>query len=382
MPERFRHESSDSRIASLKQQNKEYNEMYRKWRIDHADDYGFYFQGSSELTYRSGEGFITKYPEASERHALNGINSVIAKTLIMYTLLTIANLLLFSDLPIAVTYKVSFSSGGFFTGDEDLTLILSYVINILRRLLPMFYFMGKVRMPAKVMFPMKVSNKPLFHAAVPMAMFTYGIFTLLSGVEVFIADLIGINAHNTIWLPESSSAMIMSAILYTVIIPIISELVHHGVLLHILSQFGDGYALLLTSMICALTTDNNRALFFSFAYSLVIGYFTMRSGSVLTALIMRIFFTSSSYWLTFIKNSWTDTGKYLNVTLAVILIYLVAGGIATVMFLKKHSNKINLPLHEMYMTEKEKLICFVSEPLMIVWLSLSVLALLISVNLC
>ena len=58
MAKNHKHDTSDSRIASLKAQDKEYNEMYRKWRIEHKQDYGFYFfDNSDELTYRDGEGF-------------------------------------------------------------------------------------------------------------------------------------------------------------------------------------------------------------------------------------------------------------------------------------------------------------------------------------
>lgn len=380
MPQSTFHDSSDKRIASLRQQNKEYNEMYLKWRIDHEDDYGFYFQGSSELTYRSGEGFITKYPEALERSALNGIHSVIARTLILYTMLTIVNLLLFSELPITVTRKVLFTGGGFFVGDESLAIILSYVINIIRRVLPMLYLMSKIKMPLKVMFPMKISNKPLFFECIPMAMLTFGIFTILSGVEVYLAGLLGFNAGNAIWLPESKPIMASSALLYCIIIPIISELIHRGIFLHILRQFGDGYALLLTAIISAFTIDNNRALLFTFVNSLVIGYFTMRSGSILTAFVMRIIISSSSYWLTFIKYTWENTGNYLSLSLAVILIYLITGCVSVIIFLRKYSNNINLPLYEMYLTEKEKLMCFFSDPQVLIWLSLSAVALLINIS--
>lgn len=378
---RDNHDSSDRRIASLKQQNKEYNEMYRKWRIDHKNDYGFYFQGTSdELTYRDGEGFITEYPEASERSAVNEIHSVVAKTLIMYTLINILVFFLFSDLPISITSKITYSGGGFFTGDEKTAIIHSYAINIIRRIIPMFYLIHKVKMPFKIMLPTKISNKPLFYMAVPMAMFIFGISTLLSGVEAFGVSLFGIDNRNTIWLPENKAIMALSSILFTIIIPILSELIHRGIFLHILQQFGDSYALLLTAIITAFTNGNNRSVMFALVYSLVIGYFTMRSGSILTALVMRVVIACSSYWLTYIKLTWTDTERYLTVTLIVVFIYIAVGVASTVYFMKKHSNKINLPIYDMYISEKEKLMYCACNPLVLVWLSLSVLSLIISLT--
>lgn len=216
--------------------------------------------------------------------------------------------------------------------------------------------------------------------AVPMAMFIFAISMLISGMENFWASVIGIDADNTIWLSENKFYMTLSSILFTIVIPILSELVHRGVFLHILRQFGDGYALLLTSIITALTTGNNRAVLFTFVYSMVIGYFTMRSGSILTALVMRVVINISSYWLTFIKLTWTDTGAYLTATFAVVLIYLVVGVVSTIIFLKKHSNKINLPFYEMYVSERDKIMSCACNPLVLIWLSLSVLSLIISVT--
>lgn len=64
--------------------------MYRKWRIEHKQDYGFYFfDNSDELTYRDGEGFITEYPEAVERSAVTGIHSLVANALIIYIVINI-----------------------------------------------------------------------------------------------------------------------------------------------------------------------------------------------------------------------------------------------------------------------------------------------------
>ena len=90
MAKNHKHDTSDSRIASLKAQDKEYNEMYRKWRIEHKQDYGFYFfDNSDELTYRDGEGFITEYPEAVARSAVTGIHSLVANALIINIVINI-----------------------------------------------------------------------------------------------------------------------------------------------------------------------------------------------------------------------------------------------------------------------------------------------------
>ncbi len=375
MPESQKRDNSDSRIASLKQQNKEYNEMYRKWRIDRKHDYGFYFlDNSDELTYRDGEGFITEYPEASERNAVNGIHSVAAKTLIIFTLMNILTSLMFSCLPFSLAGDVYYTGYGYFAGDEVPALILSYIVNILRRVLPIFYLIHKVKMPAKIMIPIKISNKPLFAESIFMAMLIFGIITVFSGFSFFSAPLMGINPANRIWIPKNKTILFFSSLLFTIIIPVISELIHRGVFMQTLRQFGDGYALLLTSVIAALTASNVHAFLFIMTYSLVIGYFTMRSGSILTAIMMRIVISCGSYWMTYIKLTQRLPKNYLTISIAVTLIFLIIGIISVIVFTRHHSNKINLPIYTMYMTQKEKFMCCIANPYVLVWIALTIVS--------
>lgn len=39
---------------------------------------------------------------------------------------------------------------------------MTYVVNILRRLIPIFYIVSKTGIPMRVLVPVKISNKPLF----------------------------------------------------------------------------------------------------------------------------------------------------------------------------------------------------------------------------
>lgn len=374
----LKRDNSDSRIASLKLQDREYNEMYRKWRIDHKNDYGFYFlDNSDELTYRDGEGFITEYPEAAERSAVSGIHSIVANTLIMYVLLNILNIAVNYFLPLKYPSDFAYNTAGFFTGNETKAIIFSYISNIVIRILPMAYLLKKIKIPFKVIAPVKVSNKPLFYMAVPMAMLIFAISTLLSGAEYFFAGTFGIDIRNRIWLPDSVSSSVLYCILMIIIIPVISEFIHRGVFMQILRQFGDGYALVATSLIYSMVSGRSGALFFMMISSLMIGYFSIRTGSIVTALLMRITISASSYFLTYVRSSQNFAGISVAITMAVLCIYLIIGIISLIIFMKNHSNKISLPLYSMYLGEKERFMCCVTNPSVIMWISINILYMII-----
>lgn len=367
-----REQNSDSRIASLKGQNAEYNEMYRKWRIEHKQNYGFYFSGNSdEVTWRDGEGFVTDYPEASERSAVKRIASVVAQTLILFTLIDIICTIFFHDKLFFGKY-VDYDPHGFFTGDEGIALVLSYAVNILRRIIPVMYIFARLKMPLKLAMPLKVTNKPLFNAAAPISLLSYGIISMMMWIANLTGNYFGIFSGNKVWIPENKSYVILSSLLFAVIIPIISEVVHRGVFLQIFRQFGDGYALIVTSLIAALTANDVQLWVFTFAYSLIIGYFTLRSGSILTAILMRIIFSTNSYWLTYFKQVMGGSDEYLTVSLAIFAVYIIVGLIFLIKLMKKHSAKICLPIFSTYVSQKEKLVALISDPHMLIWISFAV----------
>ncbi|MDE7292844.1 MAG: CPBP family intramembrane metalloprotease [Oscillospiraceae bacterium] len=365
--------SSDNRIASLKIQNAEYNELYRSWRIEHRSDVGFYFaENPDEITWRDGEGFIGNFPLAEERSAMGRTASVMGKTLTMFALLELAILWLFSDVRVGGAF-IGLAKGGFFMGSETPALIMSYIVNIVKRILPLFYLVHKVGMPVKVMLPVKVANKPMFRAAVPAAMLVFGVTTLLSGVESFALGFLSIDTGNTIWIPDGKIHLVLSALLYIVIIPVISEIIHRGLFMQTLRQFGDGCALIFTSVISALSSPGTHSWIFTLTYSFIVGFFVIRSGSILTGIFMRIVISACTYIMTFLRLGGTDPAMYLNISMLIVMFCLLFGGAGMIVFMYKHSNKINLPFYGMYISNKEKVMCMVTCPWIIAWLTVTVI---------
>lgn len=381
MAKNHKHDTSDSRIASLKAQDKEYNEMYRKWRIEHKQDYGFYFfDNSDELTYRDGEGFITEYPEAVERSAVTGIHSLVANALIIYIVINILVIAVDYFTPFKTVHDLSYNSLGFFTGDEGPAIVMTYVVNILRRLIPIFYIVSKTGIPMRVLVPVKISNKPLFLMAVSMAMCIMGINILLSKFEFLFVGMIGVDGMNRIWLPDEPVPSVMYCILSVLIVPILSEFMHRGLIMQVLRQFGDGYALVATSIFAAITIGNPGTYLFHFVSSLMIGYFSIRTGSFITAVLMRVTISASSYFMTVVRDSGRFADTYIIITLIIVVIYLTIGVFSLIAFMKNHSNKISLPLYEMYLNRRERFMCCVTNPSMIMWVSFAVMQVVINLG--
>ena len=372
-------EINDKRISSLRGQDKKYNELYRKWRQDRTNKFGYYVSGvQDEHTYRDGKGFAGEYPEADERETLELATTLLMKVLIVYTLIEFAFKLLFSDHPFPPFLGVILYREGFTSDHDPLHIAVSMLTNILSRLLPLVYLLVKLKLPIQLAVPLKISNKPLFRCSVPIAMLTFGIiYTCDKIYSVFIPASGGMRPLFP-WDGRFTVKDVPELMLFAVIIPILSEVVHRGVFMQMFRQFGDGFALFMSSIISALlaTEDSFMA---CFVYSLMIGYCTLRTGSVITAVIMRVIITGLYFTLDVVTGGTLDGMAGIAVSLTV-LFCLGIGMIMVMRFVSNSRNRISLPLHHLYLTDTEKVMMVVSNPTFIVWITFFIVSTMWSVT--
>ena len=112
----------------------------------------------------------------------------------------------------------------------------------------------------------------------------------------------------------------------------------------------------------------------------MIGYFSIRTGSFLTAVLMRVTISASSYFMTVVRDSGRFADTYIIITLIIVVIYLTIGVFSLIVFMKNHSNKISLPLYEMYLNRRERFMCCVTNPSMIRWVSFAVMQVVINLG--
>ncbi|MGN0641872.1 MAG: lysostaphin resistance A-like protein [Huintestinicola sp.] len=369
------------KIASLKQQDKEYNESYRKWRMDHKNDYGLYLaDNSDEYTYRNGEGFIVEYPEAAERSALSRVHVTIAAGLILTALITAV---LTIGLPILARRHGIFvvhSSANYFSGDTNPAIVCNYLLEIVTRCVPFLYVYLKLKMPLKLLIPTKITNKPLFWESIPAAFITYGICMLFTSGYAAILRCVGICQDASLWMPEGKVPFFFAVLLNTIIVPVLSEIMSRGVFMQMLKQFGDGYALMLTSIISAMFAGNLTTFFSIFTMSLVAGYFMLRSGSIFSAIILHVITSSMTFWLSYLDSGVVSPELSGLIRLLVTFVCLVSGLCFCIIFMRRHSDKISLPMTNMYLSGTEKLMNCVTTPLIIIWISIYIIRIILTVS--
>lgn len=354
MPSKQNVQTDDDRL-SWRYQDKAYNEMFKAWRRQRRDSIGFYYVSKpNELTYLDGYGFVTDYPEAAERNALRRVMNVIGTTMIILGVIDLLYKYAAPNLLAAFGADIYFDKyTKTFYGNEWLILGIDAFFSIIKRLIPLLYVYKKMQMPVKVMIPTRITNKTLFRYAIPAMLFTAGCCTAASGVYDRILAFCGISKDKLFDIPDSKAVLVLFLIVHIIVIPIISEIHTRGALLQLLRQFGDGFAIVVTALLTALITYNLSTFCYVFVTSIVIGYFTVRTGSVVTAVLMRITAAAISFGLFMISEFVSEEDAGL-IVMIVLFVMLTVGLVSFVKLLINDSNSFALSFKKRYLRFSDK----------------------------
>lgn len=354
MPSKQIDRNDDDRL-NWRYQDKAYNEMFKAWRRQRRDSVGFYYVSKpNELTYLDGYGFVTDYPEAAERNALRKVMNVIGVTMMLLGVIDLLYKYAVPNLLAAFGADIYFDKyTKTFYGNEWLILAIDAFFNVIKRLIPLLYVYKKMQMPIKVMIPTRITNRTLFKYAVPVMLFAAGCCTSASGVYERILRFVGIEKDKLFDMPDSKAVLVFYLILHIVLIPIISEIHTRGALLQLLRQFGDGFAIVITALLTSLITYNLSTFCFVFVSSLVIGYFTVRTGSVITAILMRITMAAVSYGVFMIDELASEENSGL-IVMTVMFVILVVGLVSFIKLLIDYSNNFSLNFKGRYLSFTDK----------------------------
>lgn len=350
----------------LRYQDKAYNESYRQWRKKNRNAAVFYFDENPEqLTYREGFGFIENSAEAHQARALKQALFILGAVLLVRSFFDIFTVYFLPGILQRLGADISYDV---FTnklyGSEFVIITETFLADAFSVLLPVIFIAAHFKLPFKVMMPMKINNKPMFGAAAPFAV-------LISGVSCSMLMILGsvyrfpLNSALPA-IPRSPGMLAYLILTHVVIVPVVSEICSGGAVLQFMRQFGDDFALIVTSFITAAFSYDLMQFFFYFTVAVSIRYFTIRSGSLLTGMIMRLTVSVYSFMLYFIAFR-ADTGNSRTFIMLYMLLTLAFGIIFAVYFLYRRSDCFNLVIRSRFMPLKKKMLCALTGVTIIIW---------------
>ncbi len=242
--------------------------------------------------------------------------------------------------------------------------IISYIIMVFA---PFLIYAFLVKIPPKAALPFSRPRLSLIIPAVPITLGASVLGIMAASILLTAFTSLGLNYNvSADPTPNSVVAKVLYIISLSVLPAIFEEIACRGILMQSLRRHGDSFALIVSSIVFSLLHGNFMQIPNAFVLGLVMGFFALRTNSLLTSMTMHFF---NNFIITiidvFVTPNMSEMEQTLT-TLALFGVYAILGILALVFVLLKHKNILSLERGYGVMTTGSKLGAFYSHPLIIV----------------
>ncbi len=304
-------------------QDMKYYEAYSKWRNDDSNPYSYsYTHDVREHSYVAGSGYNTEKADDAEQLTLSKCLSLLGVTMLIMLIFDGINYLLAYYLSAGSARNTVMYSHRFDDRPDQsvLGVTLFTVITVLKYVVPMIFFKVKSKVPLRVALPdSKTRPFMTFNSVVIMMMITVigrmGSMILSKVLAVVKVDTVYIH----MFAGRSPTVTVISAVLNCILIPVLIEVFFRGFILQSFRQFGDSFAIVVSSIMCSLSFYDISYIGFAMLCSAVLGVFTVRTGSLKTAIYMHMISTSCNYLLALIGIISAEAGRFLEIAVYMLV---------------------------------------------------------------
>ena len=342
----------------------------------------YYHKNQGPLSYRTpdadsyiyvdGRGFAPTPPIITERRLLQWCANGIGFAIIFYIIFSFV----FPDVVLGIfrifnPYLQIKPDGSVLS--PAINEIVSLVAGNLALLLPFLLLAFICRAPLSKLLPFRPFRASI---TLPSLFIALGVSVIGYAASVAVSAFLGIFGLQPVMADLSFPQEPVSAAIFvlniTIVAPLVEEIVFRGIILNLLRRFGDSLALLLSSILFAAVHMNLVQMPNAFIMGLVIGYFTLCTGSLWTGVLIHILNNS----LVLLLNDFmvmVPESQQMLLMLAVYTLYLILGIIALLLLLKNHSDMFFFLRSNTLSTEKKKYATFFSALTMVCCLILLIL---------
>lgn len=162
-------------------------------------------------------------------------------------------------------------------------------------------------------------------------LFGFGMNIIFTYIFQLFSDVLPINLSNQLfYMNRNSFSMVLCFFTIVIAAPLFEEYLFRGVVLMTLQRYGQWFAIIISSLLFALMHGSITAAVGVFFLGLVIGYLTVKSGS----LFIGIFFHMANNLLAILPSFITST-LFTSIYSLILLIVMIIGGVLLVLFFTK-----------------------------------------------
>lgn len=249
---------------------------------------------------------------------------------------------------IGIDIHTNFSTSIIYGGCHEVALTL-VILGIMKSVIPMMYLHFKFKVPFKAEIMGKMNNTSALVGAISLA------FLVCVGTSVSTAYSTESKEIVTFFASSGADVALWNQfefVLYTVfdviVSPIIAQLLFCGAAFTVLRQFGDPFAMIITSFTAALLTQDFRLMPVIFFITLVGCYGMLSSGSIFTAISVNVVYKMYTLALTLIETDSSDNMPLMRNLFMASVVVLGSVGLAFYrMSLKKRRTKLAVYVSDM-----------------------------------
>lgn len=345
---KFSDTSEDAVIDVVEQfdystQNEAYNESFVTWRRRIDNPFSFNFtRNRKESVFVEGKGFENKSFSAAEQDCICRIMNVTG--IAMFIWIVVDNLV--SRLAVAIfdllnfDIHTSFFSKAIYGGKTEIitTLIL---ISVLKIWLPTHYLRRRLRMPKRVEFMTTLNHASDMFGAIFMALSVSAISSLPSIYTNRMREVFdyfkSINVDSSVWDQEQ---FVVYTVFDIIIVTVISELFFRGAVFGALRQFGDYFAIIITSVMSGLLVQDFLEMPAAIMISAVASIGMLRSGSIFTAIFVQAIFKMYRLALVLI-DAGSEDSLHLGRNSFILIVFLIGAFGAVMLYLFRRHQEIH-----------------------------------------
>lgn len=218
-----------------------------------------------------------------------------------------------------------------------------------------------------------IYSKPKKKTVLPL--FLMGIsFCAFANIAVSIAGNIfsqfGINYEVERGLePQGLLGFILTTIATAIVPALVEEFAFRGLVLGSLRKFGDGFAIIVSSIVFGIMHENFEQIPFAFLVGLALGYVTVKSGCLWVAMAVHAFNNFISVVFSYLPKSLPDMAQ--NAMYVVLLAILLVLGIISINLFRKSGECFELEKSQTEATNKQKATWFFTGVTIIIFIVVS-----------
>ena len=319
-----------------------------------------------EYTYVSGFGFVPTPPDVAERQAIRSRGNALGAAFLVYFLV-----LSFVPNVMMVFFSMIFSDvvitgDGVFVAHPAVYELLSMVITIIAYLFPfLLIYRFSVKEKCRDAFPLRVRSRGIALLAVPICLAVTVIAMEATQMLAALSSAIGVPMTEELSIvpPTDTAALVLFYLRMTLLPAVMEEMVFRGAIFQSLRKFSDPMALFISAGLFSLAHMSLVKIPYTFLMGLCIGYFVMKTNSLLTG--MAIHLVNNAYVLTKQLIGSNMPAELLPIFQDISSIALIIlGFVALLLLVNRYSGMFTLRPNSGYLRVYEQIRSFAAAPAM------------------